>query len=341
MARKSLEGYLHPYVSSSQAFLKKFFARKKKEAEKIDPEIKRALEIFESYASGGKKIRGALTVLGYQMAGGGDLEAVLPVSCGIELLHNFLLIHDDIIDKDALRRGKPTVHKQVGDSKAIIVGDIGSFLGYELILSANFPREILVEAFSKLNDFVLKTGYGQMLDIDYDQKKDISWEDIYNVRLYKTAYYTFVMPLSVGATLAKADSPTQKAIETYGVNVGIAFQIADDILGIFGDPKVTGKSNNSDIKEGKKTFLYAKALELAGPADKKFLIKRYGTENLKVNEIEKIRSIFESSGSLEYSKKLALELAANGKRVIKEVTADSKYQAILTELADFVVSRDR
>lgn len=337
----AVKTYLGEYSQKSDSFLEKFFAVKKKEGLKIDKEIEKALEVFENYVAGGKKIRGALTVLGYQMAEGTDSGAILPVSCGIELLHNFLLIHDDIIDKDILRRGKPTVHTQVGDSKAIIVGDIGSFLGYELILSANFPREKIVKAFSKLNDYILKTGYGEMLDIDYDLKKDLSWDDIFRVRLYKTAYYTFTMPLSVGATFAEADDFNQKAIEAYGANVGIAFQVADDILGVFGDPKLTGKSNDSDIKEGKKTFLYAKALELAGPEDKDFLINKYGAKDLTNNEIEKIRKIFKSSGSLDYSRKLAFELAEKGKKEVGRMTKGAKFQKILAELADFVVKRDK
>lgn len=332
---------LADYSGKSEDFLKKFFDEKKKEAAKIDPEIVRALEIFEDYSSGGKKVRGALTVLGYKMVGGRDFQAILPVSLGIELLHNFLLIHDDIIDKDALRRGKPTVHERVGSSKAIMVGDIGAFLGYELILTANFPREALVKAFTKLNDYVLKTGYGEMLDIDYDRRLDLSWDDIYKVRLYKTAYYTFTMPLTVGATLFGADQSIYKAIEEYGKNVGIAFQIADDTLGVFGDPKVTGKSNDSDIKEGKKTFLYAKAMELVKGEDKTFLQKRFGAKDLSKSEIGRIKEIFKDSGSLEYSKKLALRLAGEGKKVIKSMSQESKYQKILAELADFVVARDK
>lgn len=332
---------LSGYSKTSEAYLKQFFAQKKKEGVKIDKEIEKALQIFENYASGGKKIRGALTVLGYQMAGGTNFEAILPISLGIEFLHNFLLIHDDIIDKDVLRRGKPTVHTQVGNSKAIIIGDIGSFLGYELILAADFPREILIKAFAKLNDYILKTGYGEMLDIDYDNKKDVSWEDIYRVRLYKTAYYTFVMPLSVGATLASAGKEVQSAIEVYGKNVGIAFQIADDSLGVFGDPKITGKSNDSDIKEGKKTFLYAKALELASKADKAYLTKKYGAGDLSGAEIANIRKIFKNSGSFEYSQNLARKLSQKGKKEVKKMTKDLKFQEILSELADFVVLRDK
>ena len=333
--------YLSEYSAAAEAFLGKFFAEKKKEAQKIDPELKRALEIFENYSSGGKKIRGAMTVLGYQMAGGRDSRAILPVSCGIELLHSFLLVHDDVIDKDAVRRGKPTVHKQVGEPKAIIIGDIGAFLAQELITSSAFPGDQIVAAQKKLNELVLKTMYGEMLDVDYDTRKDIGWEDIFRVRLFKTAYYTFVMPLSVGATLAEADAPCLAAIEAYGANVGIAFQIQDDILGVFGDANITGKSSDSDVKAGKKTFLYTKAMEMAKDQDRSFLKQRYGGKDLKSEEINKIRKIFETSGSLKYSKKLAGEFAAKGKREIKKMTQEPKYQRMLTELADFVVARDK
>lgn len=343
-----IKKYLSEYASASDIFLSKFFEKKKEEGFKIDPEIKKALEIFENYSLGGKKIRGALTVLGYQMAGGRDFEAILSVSCGIELLHNFLLIHDDVIDRDALRRGKPTVHslyategKHVGFSKAIIVGDVGAFLGHELIVSSPFPKDKIVLALNRLDGLILKTMYGEMLDVDYDYRKNVFWEDVFRVRLYKTAFYTFVMPLSVGSTFSGASEETLKAIEAYGANVGIAFQINDDILGVFGDPKITGKSNASDIKEGKKTFLFTKALELAKSKDKAFLKKKYGKKNVTEADIERIRNIFVSSGSLDYSKNLASKLALKGKNAIKRMTEELKYRKTLTELADYVILRDK
>src|SRR3990167_3879826 len=161
--------FLSDYSSDAERLLLRFFEEKKKEGARVDPEILKALGVFEDYSKGGKKIRGALTLLGYEMAGGKDLKAILPVSAGIELLHNFLLIHDDVIDRDLLRWGKPTVHarysekgEHIGFSKAIIVGDIGAFLGHELIVSSDFPKDKIVLALKRLDDLILKTMYGEI-----------------------------------------------------------------------------------------------------------------------------------------------------------------------------------
>lgn len=342
------KNYLKAYSQKANKFFDSFFLKKKALAKKIDPDLANILQVFQDYSKGGKKARGALTVLGYEACGGKNIEAILPISCGIELFHNFLLIHDDIIDRDTERRGKPTVHtiyakkrgEHYGNSKAIIIGDVGAFLAYELLLSSDFSKEKTLEAVSKLNEFLLKTGYGQLLDIDYDFKKQISWDEILKVRTYKTAYYTIVMPLTVGAILAGAPKKVLSAIESYGVPVGIAFQLIDDVLGVFGSTEKTGKSNLSDIRDGKKTFLYAKALELLGASERKFLKRWYGADDVGEKQIREIKKIIVSSGALDYSKKLAGRLVMKGKRYVPQITMDKKYQKVLESLADFMITRE-
>lgn len=340
--------YLNTYHKIASVFIDKFFQRRIAHAATIDAFIVKLLKSFQSYAQGGKMVRGALTELGYKMSGGTNTKAIIPVSLGIELLHNFILIHDDIIDKDDLRRGKPTIHKKFSDrgyhrgiSYAIITGDIGAFLGYELIVASSFPKEKIVRALACLNDFLLKTAYGQILDIKFDSKKNISWEEILKVRTYKTAYYTFAMPLSVGAILAGAKETKLKAIEKYSLPVGIAFQLVDDILGVFGDIKITGKSNESDIKEGKKTLLFTKALELANKNDRRFLSRQYGSRKITKADIKKIRDIIRRSGAVKASFSQAEELIRKGKQEIKNMTDMPLYQKILESLADYTISRKK
>ena len=341
--------YLKKYSKEADRFLNSFFLKKRRLAGRIDPDLVNILQVFQDYTKGGKKVRGALTVLGYQACGGKDIKAILPVSCGIELFHNFLLIHDDIIDRDKERRGKLTVHthfaakrgEHYGNSKAIIVGDVGAFLAYELILSSGFSKERTLRAVAKLNEFLLKTGYGQLLDIDYDFKKNISWDDILKVRTYKTAYYTITMPLSVGAILAGAKLEVLNNIEKYSIPVGLAFQLADDILGVFGSIEKTGKSNTSDISEGKKTFLYAKSLELANAEDKNFLQRWYGVKDANESRVRRIREIMGSCGAQEYSQNLAYDLVKKGKKYVAMITKVRKYQELLESLADYVVNREK
>ena len=341
--------FLKSYSKKVDAYLKEFFSNKKKFGAQIEFLVFDGIERFENYASGGKKLRGVLTILGYQIAGGTKLRAILPVSCGIELLHNFLLIHDDIIDKDDVRRGKPTIHRiysrkngeHFGLSKAIVVGDIGAFLGYELIVNSQFSKEKITKALSKLNNLMLMTMYGQMLDIDFDFKKEVTWKEILKVRTYKTAYYTLVMPLTVGAIFAGASYDTLDAIEAYGVPVGTAFQLTDDILGVFGEAEEIGKSNELDIRKGKKTFLFAKALELANSKDKEFLLRWYGSERLEMKKIEKIREIIKKSGSLDYSREVAVKMVEKGKKYVPKITRNPKMQETLYSLADFIIYRNK
>lgn len=341
--------FLADYSKKADAYLKKFFANKKKSGAQIDSLILDSIEKFENFTSGGKKLRGALTVLGYQLAGSEKIGAILPVSCGIELLHNFLLIHDDIIDKDEVRRGKPTIHKiyskkngeHFGVSKAIVVGDIGVFFGYELIVNSQFPKQKVTKALSRLNALLLTTMYGEMLDIDFDFKKEITWGEILKVRTYKTAYYTIVMPLTIGAILGGARNKALQAIESYGVPVGTAFQLMDDILGVFGKSEEIGKSTESDIRKGKKTFLFAKALEVAKAPDKKFLLEWYGAGSLDKDKLNRIRNIFRESGSLDYSQTIAKEMVEQGKKYIPYITANPRFRKTLSTLSDFIIYRDR
>jgi geranylgeranyl diphosphate synthase type I len=341
--------YLQDYALRAERHLDEFFSQKKKETSKVSPEIARLMDVYRDYMRGGKMARGALTVLGYQVSGGRDFEAILPASIAIEIIHSFLLIHDDWIDQDERRRGKPTVHQQFsqeqgdhfGASLAIILGDAGAFLSYELMASSSFPEKRKIKALCLLNQFLLKTAYGEILDIKYDFLKEITWDEIMLVRKYKTAIYTIVMPLSIGAVLAGARESKLKAIEKYGLPVGIAFQLQDDILGVFGETEKTGKSAESDIRGGKMTLLYAKALELASPKEKKFLLKHYGRRKITAEQIGQIRRIIEDTGALAFSQKEAKRLVEQGKKFIPQITVNQEIQSTLNSLADFMIERKK
>jgi len=344
-----LKLYLSDYSRDADNFIKTYFADKRKRAAKIDPLAVKVLTTLENFLYGGKKVRGALTVLGYRMAGGKNVKDILPVSIALEIMHSSLLIHDDFIDHDDFRRGKPTVHRiyakgqseHFGASIAVIIGDVGIFLSNQILADSSFDSDLITNAFNKYEELLINTGYGEILDIVFDKKKNITWNDILKVRKYKTAHYTFVMPLTVGAVLAAAEEKTLINIKKYGEPVGIGFQIRDDILGIYGDPDVTGKSNESDIKEGKKTFLLIKALDMADKENKAYLGKWYGSAELKTKETNKIREIIKNCGAYDYSQKLALDLATEGKKYVSQITIRKEYQNILNDFADFVVTRDK
>jgi len=341
--------YLKQYSVQAERFFTGYFAKKKREAKVIDLKVLEMVRSVERSNKGGKKFRGALTVLGYKIAGGKHIEAILPVSCGIELIHNFLLIQDDFIDRDKRRRGKVTLHREYskkrdehfGLSMAAVAGDLSAFSGYELITDSDFPAVRVIASLSKLNGYLLRTGYGEVLDIEMYYKNAVSQDYIGKIRELKTVYYTFVMPMVVGATLAGASDAILKLIEKYALPVGLAFQLQDDVLGVFGDPELTGKSNESDIREGINTLLYLKTKELAAGKDKEYLKRWYGARGLTTSRINKIRSIIGKSGSLDFSQRYAKELVETGKEVVSKITKDKKLQEVLNSLADYMVEREK
>lgn len=353
--RMDAKTYLSSYAPKADKFLDKFFAEKKREASSISPLCSQMMDIYREYMRGGKKARGALTFLGYQCLGGRQENVALPASVAIEIFHSFLLMHDDWIDKDLLRRGKPTVHIQYekffrekkwkgdrrhwGAGMAVVLGDIGCFLAYKILSDLPCLEKRKTQALSYLSDYFIKTAYGEVLDITYDFIKEAGFKDILSVRELKTAYYTIVMPLAIGASLAGADQKKIKAIEAYGLPVGIAFQLRDDELGLFGEEKTLGKSTLSDLLEGKKTMLILKALESLSDDDKKLLLSVWGQGRTDQSKAQRAKDLILKSQALAFSRKMAKDLVEQGKKFVPQITKLPKYQKLLYEMADFMIER--
>jgi geranylgeranyl diphosphate synthase type I len=349
--------YLANYTRAAEKFLDKFFLEKKREAAKISPFCQEMIGIYREYMRGGKMARGALVYLGYQCMGGKNKKIALPASAAIEIFHSFLLMHDDWIDGDLVRRGKPTIHVQYekifrqkkwqgkafhwGESMAVMLGDIGCFLAFEILANLEENPERKAEAIAHLCDCLLKTAYGESLDITYDYFKGISYRDTLAVRKLKTAYYSLVMPLSTGAILGGAGKGVVEAIKSYGLPVGIAFQLRDDELGLFGEEESLGKPTLTDLLEGKKTMLILKAIEKLKGKDKKQLLFVWGNEKAKLAEITRAKRLILKSGALKFSQKKARELAEKGKKYIPQITSNREVQDTLRSLADFMIERGK
>ncbi len=212
----------------------------------------------------GKRIRPLLVLLTYAAASGlhgkAELESVgwkraLPAAASIELIHNFSLVHDDIQDGSDLRRGRLTVWKRWGMPQAINVGDALFILAHMALLETKetFPLEITMQAGSIINDACLALSSGQFLDISYEKRTDLETEDYWPMISGKTAALLSACT-QVGASLAKADAQTQESYRSFGHYLGLAFQVQDDYLGIWGDSALTGKSTESDLVAGKKSL---------------------------------------------------------------------------------------
>jgi geranylgeranyl diphosphate synthase type I len=273
--------------------------------------LKKNVDYFKDLNSNGKDIRGVLVTLGYSLLKE-DKEYSIPLAVAYEIFQTAILVHDDIIDQDDKRRGKETIHKRNNDSLkdshisnsiALCMGDYGLYSANKIISEAYAKDKNLAKILNYFNETVLNTIRGELLDVILPfnskntkiSKKELK-DSIMNIYRLKTAHYTIIGPLSVGLILAGATENKIQEISKFAEKVGIAFQIQDDILGIFSDEM--GKVVGSDIKEFKQTILYS---YVDGTKYKNDLLKYYGKDNLDSETIKKVREIFEESGALKYS----------------------------------------
>lgn len=270
---------------------------------------------------GGKRIRGALTMLGYEMVGGKDRAMITQAAVALEMIHAYLLIVDDIADRSPTRRGGPTAHEDLaayhkkhaladnslhfGQSIAMNAALTGNHAAQMQLANLDVDAELRVKAISVLNYALVTTGHGQVNDIFNEVTGQVDERDVENVLEWKTAHYTFLNPLTFGMCLAGAGCGPTDAIATYALEAGRAFQITDDILGVFGEEFESGKSPLDDIREGKRTILTVHALAHAGKADKNFLVQMLGNAKLTSVQFARCKEIIVETGSLKYAQQRA------------------------------------
>lgn len=236
---------------------------------------------------GGKRIRPILTLMSCELFGG-NYKKALPAALTIEMFHNFTLIHDDIMDKAYLRRGKETVHIKWNENIGILSGDALMILSYQMLESYS------AKTFKKLNVLFNATALqiceGQQYDMDFETKNNVTLEQYIHMISFKTAVL-LGCALQMGAIIAEAVEKECKEIYDFGLNLGIAFQLQDDYLDVFGTEEF-GKKPGGDILENKKTFLYLKAIELASEEDKKRLLQWYATTENTEKKIQEVKALF-------------------------------------------------
>jgi geranylgeranyl diphosphate synthase type I len=302
------------------------------------------IDAFVDQCRGGKRIRGALVKLGYELAGGKNTHEILSVSAAFEIFQTAILAHDDIIDRSELRRGKPSLYHALGGnhygiSQTISLGDLGFFLATELIAKTDFPTDNKNKAIQYFTNTMQQTALGEILDVYQPTQKELTKEAILTIIKLKTSPYTVIGPLSIGAILAGGNQDLLKKIHTYGDNLGIAYQIHDDILGIFADVEELGKSNMSDIIEGKSTLLIWYAREHATEAQKQQLDSLYGKAAITKEEVLTIQTILKETGALDYASNLVKSYTETACSVIPTLTSDSTQQALLMDIARILSER--
>lgn len=263
---------------------------------------------------GGKRIRGALVILGYEMSGGTNQKMILHAARALEMFHAYILMIDDIQDRSAQRRGGLTAHialadyhrsqKWTGDSQhfgisiALNGALAGAHAAQTILTGLDVNQQRKLNAISIVNRTMVITAHGQTYDIMYEAMPDITRDDIDHVMLWKTAEYTMLNPLCVGMVLAGAECDETDAIREYALNSGVAFQIIDDIIGVFGSEAETGKSPMDDIREGKRTVLLENTLGRASAEDTIFLQGILGSQRLTGDDFERCKQIMRDSGAL-------------------------------------------
>lgn len=284
---------------------------------------------------GGKRTRPVLSMLGCNLFGVPGLKAV-NAAMAVELFHNFTLIHDDIMDSAPLRRGKETVHQKWNENVGILSGDALFVIAYQHLAKHDtdvLPR--LLEIFSKT---ALEVCEGQQMDMDFETRKDVSIEEYLEMIRLKTSVLLGAA-LEMGATVAKADDRNAKLIYDFGMYVGLAFQIKDDILDLYADPEKFGKQVGGDVMANKKTYLQIKAHELASPSQKEEL-KALESEKDLNKKVAEVKAIFNSIGVKELAENKMQEYYTQAKTAMELIKVDEDHKQDLLGLAKYLMRRE-
>lgn len=346
--------------SRVETVLREFFQPQKLVAQEIGDPVTWGVELLESYVlGGGKRIRPTFAWAGYLAAGGGveDPAAVLKAISSLELIQACALIHDDIIDSSDSRRGNPTVHKiaearhdqqrwhknatQFGHSIGILVGDLAMVWADDLFHGSGLSPAALARAFPAWRAMRTEVIGGQILDINLEVSGSDDIAAAQQVNRYKTAAYTIERPLHIGAALAGADENLITALRRYGTDIGIAFQLRDDLLGVFGDPKITGKPAGDDLREGKRTVLVATALQLAHahyPSLVPLIDSQIGAVRTPT-EIADLAAAIEATGAVENIEKQITALRDSGLQHLNDANLPPEVQQVLERLAISATAR--
>jgi len=290
--------------------------------------------------AGGKRLRPFLVLKACELVGG-DREDALPMAAAVELLHTFTLVHDDIMDSDDKRRGKPTVHTLWGIPIAISAGDMLFAKAYEAVLSSLrsskvTPRRIL-KILSLITEATISICEGQALDIIFEKRELISEEEYFNMITKKTAGL-LETSTKVGAIAGGGKAAQVRRLGRYAYYSGLAFQVIDDYLGITADEKILGKPVGNDIREGKRTLILIHALTHATDTERKQMYSVLGHGDATPTEIEEVSQIIHSLGSLDYAYKKAEQLVAKAKRQLSPFPPSQTKETLLN-IADYILSR--
>ena len=285
---------------------------------------------------GGKRIRPVLTLMAADIFSN-DFKKALPAALAVEVFHNFTLIHDDIMDAAPLRRGKATVHEKWDTNTAILSGDAMLILAYKYFENYEpFVFQKLAKLFSKT---ALEVCDGQQLDVDFETRNDVTIPEYINMIRLKTSVLV-AAALKMGAIVAESNDENANLIYDFGLNLGLAFQLQDDYLDCFGNPKTFGKKVGGDIITNKKTFLYLKTLQKSNESDARILKQLFSSFPEDPSEkVQQVKELYVKSGAAKESLQEIIKYTQNANSIIQELNISDKNKAVLKSFSDQLMNR--
>ena len=316
----------------------------------LDPEAQPLLDELEAIvSSGGKRLRPRFCYWGHRAAGGADGEEIVRVGAALELLHTMALIHDDVMDRSSLRRNRASTFralaelsagvehrgdpKRFGASAAILTGLLGFVLADRLFNAVEFPVDRKRAAGDRYDRMRAHAIAGQYLDLLAAHRGTADEQTARRIASLKSGSYSVADPLAIGALFVTDDGEVVASLDAYGVPLGEAFQIRDDILGLFGDPEVTGKDRDGDVREGKQTVLLARARGVASDAQRAVLDRIVGNAGATTDDVDAVRDVIIDTGALQGAEHLVEELTAQATQAIENSPLDTDAIKALVALA--------
>lgn len=304
---------------------------------------------------GGKRLRPAFCYWGYRAAGAEDGEAIVRAAASLELLQACALVHDDVIDQSDTRRGAPSVHRRFaaihrsqgwrgdpeafGAAAAILLGDLALIWADTMLADSGIGAVALQRAFGMWDLMRIEVMCGQYLDVVEQARGGGSVERALRVARFKSAKYTVERPLHLGAALAGGDDELLSVLSDYGLPLGEAFQLRDDLLGVYGDPAETGKPAGDDLREGKRTVLIAFALDAANDAQRTAIAQRLGDPTLDSDGVTILRDVIAATGAVDRVEELIAARLGQAQRALTSPVIDSTAATALRDLADAATRR--
>ena len=298
---------------------------------------------------GGKRLRPLFCYWGFRATGAADGEAIVRAAAALELLHACALVHDDVIDGSDTRRGAPAVHRRFaalhrtsgwhgdperfGEAAAILLGDLALIWADAALERSGFDAATIQHAAPVWDAMRVEVMCGQYLDVVEQARGGGSAERALRVARYKSAKYTIERPLHLGASLGNGSDGLIAAFTAYGLPLGEAFQLRDDLLGVYGDPDVTGKPAGDDLREGKRTVLIAYAVEAANGPQAEQLRARFGDPQLDDDGVTVLRDVIAATGAVRRVEELIVNHASEALEALQAVNMDDEARASLTDLA--------